>query len=59
MLYNLNPLVDLFDLARAALLGTGALQLSAMWYPLAVGLVLLGIGVLVFRATEPYFAESV
>jgi len=58
-LYNLNPLVALFDLARAALLGTGELHLSAMWYPLAVGLVLLGIGVLVFRATEPYFAESV
>lgn len=58
-LYNLNPLVDLFDLARAALLGTGALHPAAMLYPLAVGLVLLGIGALVFRATEPYFAESV
>jgi len=59
--YNLNPLVALFDLARDALLGTGggALHLSAMWYPLAMGLVFLGIGVLVFRATEPYFAESV
>lgn len=58
-LYNLNPLVDLFDLARAALLGTGALHPAAMLYPLAVGLVLLGLGALVFRATEPYFAESV
>ena len=58
-LYNLNPLVDLFDLARAALLGNRALHPAAMLYPLAVGLVLLAIGALVFRATEPYFAESV
>lgn len=58
-LYNLNPLVSLFDMARAALLGTGALHASAMLYPLGVGLVLLVIGLYVFRATEPYFAESV
>ena len=57
--HNLNPLVALFDMARAALLGTGAMHPSTLWYPTAVGLVLLAIGVLVFRVTEPYFAESV
>jgi lipopolysaccharide transport system permease protein len=57
--YSLNPLVALFDMARAALLGTGAMHASTLWYPTAVGLLLLAIGVLVFRVTEPYFAESV
>lgn len=57
--YDLNPLVGLFDFARAALLGNAAIDLTALWYPLAAGLVLLGAGVLVFRATEPYFAETV
>jgi ABC-type polysaccharide/polyol phosphate export permease len=58
-LYDLNPLVGIFDLSRAALLGTGQLDLSVLWYPLAVGFVLLLLGAWVFRATEPYFAESV
>ena len=58
-LYNLNPLVSLFDLARAALLGTGPVHFEAMWYPLGAGLVFLAVGVVVFRAAEPYFAESV
>lgn len=57
--YNLNPLVALFDMARAALLGTGELHPSTLWYPTAVGILLLATGVLVFRVTEPYFAESV
>ena len=58
-LYDLNPLVGVFDLSRAALLGTGTLDLSVLWYPLAVGICLLALGVWVFRMTEPYFAESV
>lgn len=58
-LYALNPLVGVFDLSRAALLGTGSLDLSVLWYPLAVGLALLALGAWVFRKTEPYFAESV
>ncbi|HTH63575.1 MAG TPA: ABC transporter permease [Gemmatimonadales bacterium] len=58
-LYALNPLVGVFDLSRAALLGTGPLDLSVLWYPLAVGLALLALGAWVFRMTEPYFAESV
>jgi lipopolysaccharide transport system permease protein len=58
-LYNLNPLVDLFGLARAALLGSGELHPAAMLYPLGAGLVFLAVGVVVFRTAEPYFAESV
>jgi lipopolysaccharide transport system permease protein len=57
--YNLNPLVGLFDFARAALLGNAALDFSALLYPLAAGLALLVAGVFVFRAAEPYFAETV
>ncbi|MGH7537265.1 MAG: ABC transporter permease [Gemmatimonadales bacterium] len=58
-LYNLNPLVSLFDLARAGLLGGDKLDAAALWYPLVAAVAFLAAGVLVFRATEPYFAESV
>jgi lipopolysaccharide transport system permease protein len=58
-LYALNPLVGLFDFSRAALLGTAALDFSALWYPLLIGVVLLAVGAWVFRTAEPYFAESV
>lgn len=58
-LYDLNPLVGLFDFSRAALLGTGTLDYGALVYPLMLGLVLLAIGTWVFRTAEPYFAESV
>lgn len=58
-LYDLNPLVSVFNFSRAALLGTGDLHPLTLWYPMTVGLVLLAIGAWVFRATEPYFAESV
>jgi lipopolysaccharide transport system permease protein len=58
-LYNMNPLAGLFDFARAALLGNAALDFGALWYPLGMGCGLLLAGVVVFRATEPYFAETV
>lgn len=58
-LYNLNPLVGLFDFARTALLGSATPDVSTLLYPLAVGVSLLFAGVLVFRTAEPYFAESV
>jgi lipopolysaccharide transport system permease protein len=58
-LYDLNPLVSVFNFSRAALLGTGDLHPLSLWYPMTVGLVLLAIGTWVFRVTEPYFAESV
>jgi homopolymeric O-antigen transport system permease protein len=58
-LYDINPLVAVFNFARVALLGRGDLDPLALWYPLAVGIVLLAVGIWVFRITEPYFAESV
>ena len=58
-LYNLNPLVSVFDFARAALLGNAPLYPATLWYPLGTAVVLLAAGVMIFRATEPYFAESV
>ena len=58
-LYDLNPLVSVFHFSRAALLGSGDLDALALWYPLTCGVVLLAIGIWVFRVTEPYFAETV
>lgn len=58
-LYDLNPLVSVFHFSRAALLGSGDLDALALWYPVTVGVVLLAIGIWVFRVTEPYFAETV
>lgn len=58
-LYDLNPLVSVFNFSRAALLGRGDLEPLSLMYPLAVGVVLLAVGTWVFRVTEPYFAESV
>ena len=58
-LYDLNPLVSVFNLARAALLGRGMIAPAGLWYPLGVAMLLLAIGAVVFRAAEPYFAESV
>ena len=58
-LYDINPLVAVFNFSRVALLGRGTLDPLSLWYPLVVGIVLLAIGIWVFRITEPYFAESV
>jgi lipopolysaccharide transport system permease protein len=58
-LYDINPLVSVFNFSRVALLGRGTLDPLALWYPLVVGIALLAIGIWVFRVTEPYFAESV
>jgi len=58
-LYGLNPLVPLFDFARAALLGRGTLDPASLWYPLGAAVILIAAGIVLFRATEPYFAESV
>lgn len=58
-LYDLNPLVSVFNFSRAALLGSGDLHPLSLWYPMTVGVVLFAVGVWVFRVTEPYFAESV
>ena len=58
-LYDLNPLVALFEGARTALLNRTAPDLVSLLYPVAVALLVLVAGVLVFRRTTPLFAESV
>jgi lipopolysaccharide transport system permease protein len=58
-LYELNPLVAVFDATRAALLGVRPVDPGTLAYPLAVGAVACAVGVLAFRKAEPYFAESV
>ena len=58
-IYQLNPLVALFDSARDALLRGTWPSMSALLYPLAAGLACLAVGLVIFRTTEPYFAESV
>ncbi|HEU5261107.1 MAG TPA: ABC transporter permease [Gemmatimonadales bacterium] len=59
VLYDLNPLVALFEGARSALLAGRAPELATLGYPLAVGGALLVIGAVLFRHAEPFFAESV
>lgn len=58
-LYDLNPLVGVFEGSRAALVGSRAPDIAALGYAAAVGAVLLVVGFLLFRRTEPFFAESV
>ena len=58
-LYDLNPLVALFEGARTALLKGTAPDLVSLLYPSGVALVVLVAGVIVFRRTAPLFAESV
>jgi homopolymeric O-antigen transport system permease protein len=58
-LYNLNPLVAVFDFSRAALLGNAALDFGSLLYPLLFSVAVLVVGIFVFRASEPYFAEKV
>lgn len=57
--YQLNPLVTLFDGARDALIRGQVPAAGGLLYPAAAGLVCLALGLVIFRATEPFFAESV
>ena len=58
-LYDLNPLVGLFEGARAALLEGHGPAVATLLYPLTLGLVCLLGGLMVFRRTAPLFAETV
>lgn len=58
-LYDANPLVALFEGARAALVSGTAPDPAALLYPLGVALVAAVAGLLVFRRTAPLFAETV
>jgi lipopolysaccharide transport system permease protein len=58
-LYDANPLVALFEGARAALVAGIAPDPVSLLYPLAVALAAVLAGTLVFRRTAPLFAETV
>lgn len=58
-LYDANPLVALFEGARAALIQGQAPGLASLAYPVAVALVCGLAGIVVFRRTAPLFAETV
>ncbi len=57
--YELNPLVGLFEASRNCLLRGVWPTAEQLLYPAVVSLALLAAGLLVFRATRPFFAESV
>jgi lipopolysaccharide transport system permease protein len=59
VLYQFNPLVTLFEGARSALLTGRGPDPAGLVYPLAVGVGLVGVGAVLFRYAEPFFAESV
>jgi homopolymeric O-antigen transport system permease protein len=58
-LYDINPLVVLFESARAALLDGTVPNPASLLYPVAVALVIVLVGTVVFRRTAPLFAETV
>jgi lipopolysaccharide transport system permease protein len=57
--YQLNPLAPLFDEARDALIRGQVPPPAELLYPAVAGLACLALGLVIFRATEPFFAESV
>lgn len=58
-IYGLNPLVGVFESVRTVLLQGRAPEWGALAYPAAVAAVLLLGATLLFRRTEPFFAETV
>ena len=58
-LYELNPLVPLFEGARTALLTGHAPDPASLGYPLTAGAAVSVLGAVLFRYAEPFFAESV
>lgn len=57
--YELNPLVGLFGAARDCLLRGQWPSSDQLLYPAILSVTFLAVGLVVFRATRPYFAESV
>ena len=57
--YRLNPLVGVFEAARGCLLAGQWPTTDQLLYPAVLATVLVGGGLLLFRACQPYFAESV
>jgi ABC-type polysaccharide/polyol phosphate export permease len=58
-LLKANPLSGIFDSVRAVVITGRPPATRDLVYPLAVGLVLLGFGIIVYRWREPQFAKEV
>jgi ABC-type polysaccharide/polyol phosphate export permease len=57
--YALNPLVGIFESVRLVLVQGRPPDWGALVYPAVAAALVLAVAALVFRATEPYFAETV
>jgi lipopolysaccharide transport system permease protein len=58
-IFSLNPLAPLFEGLRWSLLGEGVVRLSAVLYLLFVALLVLVLGLLLFRRAEREFADVI
>jgi len=57
--YDLNPLVAPIEIMRWSLLGVGQVDVGQLFYSIAVSIVALLIGLIVFRFTERRFADVI
>lgn len=57
--YDLNPLVAPIEIMRWSLLGVGQVDVGQLFYSIAVSVVALLIGLIVFRFTERRFADVI
>jgi lipopolysaccharide transport system permease protein len=58
-LVDANPLSSIFDSLRAVILSGHRPSRLNLIYPLAVGIVLLAVGILIYRWRQPAFAKEV
>jgi len=58
-LYQLNPLVGLFESTRLVLVQGRAPDWGGLAYPTLLAITVLAVATALFRRTEPYFAETV
>ena len=59
LFFSLNPLVPLFEGLRWSLLGEGHVRPSALAYLIFASLLVLGLGILLFRRVEREFADVI
>lgn len=57
--YDLNPLVAPIEIMRWSLLGVGQVDISQLFYSIAVSVATLLLGLIVFRFTERRFADVI
>ena len=56
---RINPMTAPVNVFRKALLGCGTVDIIGLWYSLAMTLVLLGVGVVLFSRIEKTFMDTV